>query len=459
METENNGFAGKLFSGLQGIAEKALGETLDEAETFIGKWKNLPGLTPEVATGISKIEGIVQQVRNTSFDIPGAFGFAASALGDCVSVAAMFDAELADALETAAGLAEGAFDIGSGVARIFSGDIVGGTMSALKGGLKIVSTIKGRLEENKRIRQEYLTLAEKTHEKEMQYNAVLREHLRLQQQIGETTLKYSERLSKELEKQQVDITKEYNDVWNKLMGEEYISDTKYKHGTWFRKAKITNVYSGLAGKSYEDIEKLYATNKLSDSAKELFECLRELKEEGANVAEMMANLQEEMKQVWTGTTASFITDSIVQGFLDGKRSAEDFADDFEEMMKKAMMQSIKLKYIEGPIMDWYDKFAEASEVGLTEERIEALRRQYNQILEDAAGHIENMELITGIGVGNALGDAVEETATNENTLRGAYAKASQKSIDLLAGQTGALRVTVDNIHNNMVNLYSLQEQG
>lgn len=67
---------------------------------------------------------------------------------------------------------------------------------------------------------------------------------------------------------------------------------------------------------------------MTDSAKVLFEQLQKLKEEGEDVAGMIDDLNEEMKESFTGTTVDSIADSILQGFAEGKRSAREFADDF-----------------------------------------------------------------------------------------------------------------------------------
>lgn len=175
----------------------------------------------------------------------------------------------------------------------------------------------------------------------------------------------------------------------------------------------------------------------------------------SDAVDKQKELNESTKETLTNTTSSAITDSIVQGFLNGKRSAEDFADDFKGLMREAMMQSIKMKYLEKPLQQWYEKFARDSENGLTEDKITMLRNQYNAILNGAAKHAEDMERVTGIG----LSDVVEESANDENTLKGALAKASQESIDLLAGQAGALRVTADNTYYKLTSLYTLQERG
>lgn len=108
-----------------------------------------------------------------------------------------------------------------------------------------------------------------------------------------------------------------------IQGEQYISGVGYRHGTWFRKAKTWNEYSSLAGKSYEDIEKLYTEGKLEEKVAKLFERLRDLKEEGTDINQMLADQDEAMREALTGTTTDSIADSVVKGLAEGKRSAKD----------------------------------------------------------------------------------------------------------------------------------------
>ena len=169
-----------------------------------------------------------------------------------------------------------------------------------------------------------------------------------------------------------------------IQGEQYISGVGYRHGTWFRKAKTWNEYASLAGKSYEDIEKLYTEGKLEEKVAKLFEQLRALRDEGADIDRMLDDQEESMREVLTGTTTDSIADSIIRGFAEGKRSAKDFADDFQEMLNNAVLQGIKMKALEEPLRQWYESFAEASGAGLTESGIADLRAQYDKIIEDAA---------------------------------------------------------------------------
>ena len=280
-----------------------------------------------------------------------------------------------------------------------------------------------------------LSLVE-TEMKELEYNAILRERLRLTQQINESSMQYFSRMSVELKNQSAEISKEYAEVWEKLQNEQYISATHYRHGTWFRKAKTWNDYADLAGMSYEEIESLYTQAKLTDTAKVLFEQLKSLKEEGEDVAGMIDDLNEEMKESFTGTTTDSIANSILQGFAEGKRSAQDFADDFQEMLNNAVLQGVKMRALEDPLRQWYEQFAAASQNGLTAESIASLREQYNQIIEDAAKQLEDMEKVTGLTIGES------ETVRTAPAAKG-LASISQDSADELNGNFYALLIYAD----------------
>ncbi len=198
-----------------------------------------------------------------------------------------------------------------------------------------------------------------------------------------------------------------------------------------RKTRVVQDLAGVGGMGFEQLEALYEQGKLTEGTAKLFEQLRKLKEEGANVAQTLEDLAREANELWTGTTADSITDSIVQGFKNGYRTAEDFADNFEDMMKGAMLNSFKYQVVEKQIEAFYKNFAAASaDGGLNEERIAELRAQYAAMIAAMGQEFDDLAAITGIGF-----DEV-----SPNSLQGAYKAASQESIDLLAGQTGGMRL-------------------
>ena len=456
MTAENAEFTRVLFGDMEKLSRSALKKAIDEAKKFVAEWKkNFGTVTPEIQAFLDRFDQAIRSAEDESGSrLPEDLRAVATALQDCANMADAFGGALGDVLQNAADLANTAASIATGSAQISSGNVIQGISGIVSGVAGFFTSIGKRLQENKKVRQEYLQSLVDTYSKELEYNAILRERLRLQQQIGETSLDYSARLEKELKLQQSSIDREYRQVWNKLMGENYISGQGYKHGTWFRKAKTWNEYSSLAGKSYEDIESLYTQDKLDGAAKTLFERLKALKEEGADVVGMMDQLNEEMKESWTGTTSSAISDSIMQGFLDGKKSAIDYADDFEDLMRNAMMKSIQMKYLEAPLQKWYEKFAQDSETGLTSDKIAELRKAYDQIIESAAKEAENLEKITGIGM--ATGEAGRTAVAKGIT------SVSQDSFDEYRGSVNALQYITANIDKNVtdiqVQLYKAAEK-
>lgn len=466
---ENEDFYNVLFGGLQEVSVKTLRKALEDAEKWIKEFETKTKVDPNSKTGVdlsnikTQIHSIKTDVDKVGFvsakapmDFSKGVGTWATQFQDAAAktlenleqiadVAHYIDEDFGNAMDTVVGIVGGVSDIAEGVMSVFKGDIVSAVNKSITGTYKIFKTLADNVRYNKQIRAEYEQGLLETYDKELEYNSILRERLRVQQQIGETSLKYFTRLQEELNKQKVSANAEYNEVWSKLMGEQYISQTNYRHGTWFRKAKTWNDYESLSGKTYEEIEKLYTQDKLEGAAKTLFERLKQLKDEGADVVDMMDDLKTEMDEAWTGTTTSAISDSIIQGFINGKKGAVDFADDFRELMRDAMLKSIKMKYLEAPLQKWYERFAQDSENGLTSDKIEELRQAYDKIIESAAKEAENLEKITGIGLADTERTAVAKGIT----------AVSQDSFNEYLGRVYALQYITANIDKNVTDIQTL----
>lgn len=436
------------------VLEKAFGKfhtsDLDRMQEKIDKELNRP--IKEAREGIVLL--IDQWDRLSDADQASLLAEECYKVADGISMAAdtaeLFNEALGSSLATVAQLVGSVGDMAGGIGRIMSGDIIGGASGIIGGITGIVGSFKKRVEENKKILAEYRQGLVETAMKELEYNAILRERLRIQQQIGETSLEYFGRQSVELKSQAGQIEREYREVWEKLQREQYVSATHYKHGTWFRKAKTWNDYDSLAGKTYEEIESLYTQDKLTDSAKTLFEQLQKLKEEGEDVAGMIDDLNEEMKEAFTGTNTNAIADTILQGFAEGKRSAKDFADDFQKMLNEAVLQGVKMKALEEPLRGWYESFAAASQNGLTADSIASLKAQYDKIIEDAAKQLEDMEKVTG----TTIGDVIDRTSTAKG-----IASISQDSADELNGNFYALLIYADRTSQGVTNIQAQLTEG
>ena len=180
------------------------------------------------------------------------------------------------------------------------------------------------------------------------------------------------------------------------------------------------------------------------------------------ISESMDDVIEQAKEQLTGISFQSVEDDFLSKLMDMDSSSQDFAENFEKYLQKAILGTMVADKYRAKLRAWYDAFAGSSADGINVDEYKELQQQYSEIVESA---IEERERLKDL-----MGWVTEETATedtaSDNSLKGAYAKASQESIDLLAGQTGALRVSVDQIRDigntirsQMDAIYTLQQTG
>lgn len=238
--------------------------------------------------------------------------------------------------------------------------IITGALGAIGSVFSIGKKVK---EMNAAARAEQQKFYDEVHKGEMEYQALLRERARLEQQLGETSISYNSRITAELDKQRKTIDAQVNTLMKQLQQESYISGVGYKHGTWFRKAKTWNEYESLMGKTYDEIEALYMSNKLDGKAKELFEELQKLKEEGAEIDQMLVDQAEAFKEYLSGMTFDSLKESIKSAFEDGKFDIQDAADFTKQVFKKAILQALEAKVLEKALQPFLESFQSDAEAG------------------------------------------------------------------------------------------------
>ena len=143
------------------------------------------------------------------------------------------------------------------------------------------------------------------------------------------------------------------------------------------------------------------------------------------------DMAEEFKQIMTRTTRESIADSIVQGFLEGKSSAQDFADDFEQMMKQATIEAFKREVMTENLKWFYDFFSVYAEGGLTPEERDQLKFFWENSIKDAKEAFQALQDITGIDL--------TDVAAGQGQLAGAIGRMTEDTANVLAGQFNAIR--------------------
>ena len=135
-------------------------------------------------------------------------------------------------------------------------------------------------------------------------------------------------------------------------------------------------------------------------------------------------------------------DDIKSMFDQGKTSVDDFADYFNKMMKKAILESLSVKYLEKAIEKFYEEFALMfDDYTLTEEERQKLEQNFRnatQGYEQAVGAMQDM--FPDI-FGDMNANAVNSTA---NAIKGI----SENTAGILAGHLASVRVNVAEMLTN-----------
>lgn len=397
-----------------------------DIHSTIDQYEGLLDATNEVANDYKKLSEDLAQIS-------GIFGNLGSAVGD-------LNEGLADTLQTMSELVGAAGNVASAISSFASGNIIGG-IGGIVGAIGGLFSLGSKARESRRKAQAELEAYQmRLLAGEIEISEVYRERERSQVRLNETTLNGLKKQKELLLEQQKIVQSQYDSVLAQLQQQSYIIDkTTEKYGGFLgagRKTRVVNINGTIGNQSFEDLEKLYTSGRLEGKAKELFELLQKIKQEGADINELLLQNQQEAREIFTGTTADSIVDAIADGFSnEGLRSASDFAGKFEDLMRNAIINSLKYKYLEEPLNDFYAQFAAAaeSEGELSSAEIQQLNALFNSIIETTQQQFDQLQQISGLNLVGIGGQG--------NSLAGAIQGMSQQQADLLAGQFGGLRLT------------------
>ena len=162
-------------------------------------------------------------------------------------------------------------------------------------------------------------------------------------------------------------------------------------------------------------------------------------------------LSDKLKESLTQISFDSMKDSFVSDLMDMSKSAQDFADDFAEMMQKALLSYSMEDLINGDLKKLYDDWAKAikdNDGKLTEADIEAFNKRYDDIVQEGLKRRDDWAKVTGY---------TGSSSSSQTATSGGWSSMGQDTADELNGRFTALQIAGESIAKNMTTTISQME--
>ena len=405
---------------LAGAAKEAFAELLSEGSSYVdylrrkiaelNKQKATIKLTVEGEEQLAVLNAALSKEEGTTKSVSAAFKESFKSIGSSIDlVSGAFDSvvsgikkmgvsmdEETDAiLGDIGGMLEGAGQFAAGYASMNPVQMVSGAVGFLSSAFDLFNTRDRKAEKSIKKHQEAVTKLGYA------YNAL--EHA-VDSALGETVYQNQNAMIQNLRAQQNEIQGMINDEISK------------KKTDWGRVDEFREQYAE-AGRQIEDLIKEITESITQTSATEL--------------ADELAN-------------------ALVEAFEGGENAAKAFGEVANDVIKNAVVNALKLQFLEQPLQKAIKQLQK--DMGFDEEG----NGSFNGLTETEQARFKQAIQAAGANFAAAMDmykDLFEQLDEDDpSTLSGAIKGASQESIDLLAGQTNAVRV------NQVTSLQLLRQQ-
>ena len=162
-------------------------------------------------------------------------------------------------------------------------------------------------------------------------------------------------------------------------------------------------------------------------------------------------LSDKLKESLTQISFDSMKDSFVSDLMDMSKSAQDFADDFAEMMQKALLSYSMEDLINGDLKKLYDDWAKAikdNDGKLTETDIEAFNKRYDDIVQEGLKRRDDWAKVTGY---------TGSSSSSQSATSGGWSSMGQETADELNGRFTALQIAGETIAQDMETTIAMME--
>lgn len=247
------------------------------------------------------------------------------------------------------------------------------------------------------------------------------------------------------------------------IGGHHSSDYKINKGMnandWARISKIVNrsvreaddffsLTSEQMAKVARDAPELYG--KIKALADDGYKDAAQFMDEYIQYYKQLEELENEYREKITGSSFESVRDEFKSALLNMESTAEDFAKNFEELMKNAIVESFMTARYDQMIQDWYKEFATAMEGGtLDTTEKDSLKKRWDDIVTQATAERDALF--------DAMGFDDSSSYSQEASSKG-FAAMSQDTGEELNGRFTALQISNEEIKVQMIQSVALMTQ-
>lgn len=204
--------------------------------------------------------------------------------------------------------------------------------------------------------------------------------------------------------------------------------------------------------SYQDlVDKIRGTGKQYKGRSAYGESVLDKLEDYADLAGNLDELTEQWRESITQISFDSMKDNFISNLMDMNKSAQDFSDDFAEMMQKALLSYSMEDLMNGKLKKLYEDWADAIDAANGDSSkidIDAFNKRYDDIVQEGFKRRDDWAKVTGY---------TGSSSSSQTATSGGWASMGQDTADELNGRFTALQIAGESIAQNMTTTISQME--
>lgn len=204
--------------------------------------------------------------------------------------------------------------------------------------------------------------------------------------------------------------------------------------------------------SYQElVDKIRGTGKHYKGRSAYGESVLDKLEDYADLAGNLDELTEQWRESITQISFDSMKDNFISNLMDMSKSAQDFSDDFAEMMQKALLSYSMEDLMNGKLKKLYEDWADAIDAANGDSSkidIDAFNKRYDDIVQEGLKRRDDWAKVTGY---------TGSSSSSQSATSGGWASMGQDTADELNGRFTALQIAGESIAQNMTTTISQME--